>query len=164
MKTFCRLLVGALASLVVLPVGGLDLGNHHSVHSVRADRAVTLGTHQGYGLAYDDLASDFLLAAKGATQAIQTTERGLAHVLARHTVGGVETAGKSIFSAGEDIAGLIKQAESVAGAQQAGGNFARIVDAGRAIGIDRATGQATSTYTVITDAAGNLITAFPGVP
>jgi hypothetical protein len=83
MKTSGRLLVGALASLVVLPValagtsldaetrvGGLDLGNHHSVHSVRADRAVTLGTHQGYGLAYDDLASDFLLAARGAARAV----------------------------------------------------------------------------------------------
>jgi hypothetical protein len=39
-----------------------------------------------------------------------------------------------------------------------------VANAGRQIGVDRATGQATSTYTVITNAAGELITMFPGVP
>jgi hypothetical protein len=48
--------------------------------------------------------------------------------------------------------------------QQAGGNFQRVVEAGRIIGIDRATGQPTSIYTVITNAADDLITTFPGVP
>jgi len=158
--------VPALASASTGPyaetrVRGLDLGNRYSVG---AFGSVTLGAHQGYALAYDDLASGSLLAARGATQAIRATDNGVAHVLARHTVGGTQTAGKSVFSAGEDVVGLIRQAEQVAPLQQAGGNFQRIVDAGRAIGVDRATGQATSTYTVITDAAGNLITAFPGVP
>lgn len=61
--------------------------------------------------------------------------------------------------------GLIRQAESVPAVQQAGRTtFQRVVDAGRTIGVDRATGQPTSTYTVITDAAGKLITAFPGKP
>jgi len=36
--------------------------------------------------------------------------------------------------------------------------------AGHAIGIDRATGQHTSIYTIITTTVGNLVTAFPAVP
>jgi hypothetical protein len=46
-------------------VRGLELGN---TYSIGAARAVALGTHQGYGLAYDDLASGFLLAARGAVR------------------------------------------------------------------------------------------------
>jgi hypothetical protein len=59
---------------------------------------------------------------------------------------------------------LIRSASMAQSVQQASGYFERIIDAGRTIGIDRATGQPTSTYTVITDAADNLITAFPGRP
>jgi hypothetical protein len=88
----------------------------------------------------------------------------LQHVLDRHVPGGPLSAGKSLFGAGEDLSALICKAEGLAPVPQAGGNFARIVNAGRIIGIDRATGQPTSIYTVITNAAGDLITAFPGVP
>ena len=61
------LLVPALALASTVPyaetrVGGLDLGNPYST---RATRALTPGTHQGYALAYADLASGFLLAARG---------------------------------------------------------------------------------------------------
>lgn len=98
-------------------------------------------------------------------EAINMTSRGLAHVLERHAAGGAKTAAKSIFNAGEDIAGLIGQAGKSAPVQQAGRQtFQRVVDAGRIIGVDRSTGQATSIYTVITNAAGDLITAFPGKP
>ncbi len=99
-----------------------------------------------------------------ASQIIRITEAGLKHVLETHAVGGAETLGKSIFHAGEDIPALIKSAESVAPVKQAGGNLERIVEAGRTIGTDRATGQATSTYTVITRPSGDLVTAFPGRP
>jgi len=44
-------------------VRGFDLGNPASA---RVARSVTLGTHQGYSLAYDDFASGSLLAARGA--------------------------------------------------------------------------------------------------
>jgi hypothetical protein len=71
---------------------------------------------------------------------------------------------KSIFNAGENIQGLIKAAEGTAPVRQATGNFERVVDAGRPIGIDRATGAPTSTYTVITKPNGDLISAFPGKP
>jgi hypothetical protein len=63
------LLVPGLASASIdvgleTRVRGLDLGN---AHSIGAPRPVTLGTHQGYGLAYDDIASGSLLAARGAS-------------------------------------------------------------------------------------------------
>ena len=48
--------------------------------------------------------------------------------------------------------------------EQANGNFSRIVDAGREIGIDRLTGQPTSIYTIITNIRSELVTAFPGMP
>jgi hypothetical protein len=47
---------------------------------------------------------------------------------------------------------------------QRGGNFERVVDAGRTIGVDRASGQPTSIYTIITNAADELVTMFPGRP
>jgi hypothetical protein len=100
-----------------------------------------------------------------ASKAINITKAGLEHVLERHAVvGGVKTLGKSLFHAGEDVQGLIKAGESVAPVRQAGGNLERVVDAGRTIGTDRATGGATSTYTVITRPNGDLVTAFPGRP
>jgi len=72
--------------------------------------------------------------------------------------------GKSIFNAGEDVEVLINAAESASPMRQAGGNFERVVDAGRTIGTDRHTGAPTSIYTVITRPNGNLVTAFPGKP
>ncbi|MBI4510547.1 MAG: hypothetical protein HY698_13015 [Deltaproteobacteria bacterium] len=94
---------------------------------------------------------------RGAGQPINVGERGLGHVLARHFPGGAQTAGKSLFSAGETVPGLVRGAEGVAPVLQRGGNFQRVVEAGRAIGVNRATGLPTTTYIVITDAAGNLI-------
>lgn len=96
---------------------------------------------------------------------IRITQEGLEHIAERHMVGGAGAlAKKSIFNAGEDVAGLIKAAEGTAPTKMAGGDFARVVDAGRPVGIDRATGAPTSMYTVITDSAGNLKNAFPGRP
>ena len=43
-------------------------------------------------------------------------------------------------------------------------SFSELLTPGRIIGIDRATGLPTSIYTIITDAAGNVITMFPGRP
>lgn len=79
-------------------------------------------------------------------------------------VRGAETAGRSVFNEGEDVLGLILNASGQAAREQAGGNFVRIMDAGRNIGVDRATDEATSIYTVITNNADELITAFPGRP
>jgi hypothetical protein len=93
---------------------------------------------------------------------IEITDEGLDHVLERHTG---DVAGKSTFSDENEVASLIRQAESVPPVPQAfGSNFQRVVDAGKIIGVDRLTGLPTSIYTVITAAAGKLITAFPGLP
>jgi hypothetical protein len=96
-----------------------------------------------------------------APREIKVTWKGLLHVIQRHSGG---MAGKSFFGDSAAVTGLVKAAEAVAPAAQAGGNFVRIVDAGRTIGTDVTTGQATSIYTVITNKAGELVTAFPGRP
>ncbi len=106
-----------------------------------------------------------LLVTGGEGNAIEITERALTHVVDEHTVGGALTASNSIFHAGEDVVGLVRAAEGTAAkAQSFGRNFERVVDAGRSIGIDRASGLPTSTYTVITNKLNQLITAFPGTP
>ena len=79
-------------------------------------------------------------------------------------VGGALTAGKSVFNAAEDVTALVRAAEDVSAVRQAGGNFQRIVEAGRIIGIDYATGAGTSIYSVITGQGNRLITMFPGIP
>ena len=103
-------------------------------------------------------------ATLSRTEAIDITAAGLRHTIRRHTVGGLESAGKSVFSDPGGVAGLIRGAGSVAPVPQPKGYFARIVDARQLIGINRVTGLPTSQYTVITDSAGRLITAYPGVP
>jgi RHS repeat-associated protein len=99
--------------------------------------------------------------ASTAPREIRVTWKGLLHVIQRHTG---DMAGKSFFGDSAAVTGLVKAAEAVAPTPQAGGNFIRIVDAGRTIGTDVTTGQATSVYTVVTDKAGELVTAFPGRP
>ena len=98
---------------------------------------------------------------------ISIAEKGLLHTLERHTINGLaKWARKSKFlvSSEDAIKDLVQKAAQLPGIRQANGNFQRIVDAGKDIGIDMATKKSTSIYTVITDASNNLITAFPGVP
>ncbi len=102
--------------------------------------------------------------SEASLQAIEITRGALQHITDRHTVGGAKTAGKSVFSAGEDIVALISDAQLLTPVAQSRGNCKRIFDAGRTIGTDRATGRQTSTYTVITTQSGKLVTAFPGLP
>ncbi len=123
---------------------------------------LTLGA--GASAVQSALSASAISRAIGASEAITIGEAASVHVLARHFAGGAQTAGKSLFSAGETVSGLVRFAQNITPVLQQGGNFQRIVDAGRTIGIDRATGLPTSTYTVITGASGNLITMFPGVP
>jgi hypothetical protein len=109
----------------------------------------------GIGAVVDDFAEE---ATAGE---INVLNDGLKHVVAGH---GLAVAGKSTFNAGENLVTLIKAAESVEPTLQSNGNLQFIVDAGRAIGTDRNTGLPTTIYTVITDTARNLVTAFPGLP
>lgn len=95
---------------------------------------------------------------------INITEDGLNHVFDRHLADGSLSAGKSLFNDNVTITRLIADADAVLPGVQGNGNLAYVVDAGRAIGVDRVTGQATSIYTVITKPGGDLVTAFPGTP
>jgi RHS repeat-associated protein len=96
-----------------------------------------------------------------APRQIKVTWKGLLHVLGLHT-GGV--ANKSFFGDAAAVTGLVRAAESATANPSFGGKFVRTVDAGRVIGTDITTGQPTSIYTVVTDAKGELVTAFPGNP
>jgi hypothetical protein len=96
---------------------------------------------------------------------INITDDGLAHVFDRHLADGSLSAGKSLFYDNVTLTRLIADAgDAVVPITQRNGNLAYVVDAGRNIGVDRATGLPTSTYTVITKPSGDLVTAFPGSP
>jgi hypothetical protein len=95
---------------------------------------------------------------------IEIDEEAFGHVRDRHTPGGIDSAGKGVFSGGEDLESLIRQAENVPGEVQRNGNVQRIVNAGREIGIDKDSRLPTRMYTVITDANNRLVTMFPGLP
>lgn len=102
--------------------------------------------------------------ATSTLQRIEITKSALQHISDRHTVGGAMNAGKSVFDAREDAGALIRNAQLLTPTRQESGNCQRVFDAGRNIGVDRASGRQTSAYTVITTESGKLVTAFPGLP
>jgi hypothetical protein len=95
---------------------------------------------------------------------INITPRGLQHAIDRHTMGGAQNVNASTFNQGESLPALVQAAQGQAATAQTNGRFATIVNAGRTVGIDSATGGPTSIYTVVTTAVGDLVTIFPGVP
>jgi hypothetical protein len=116
----------------------------------------------GAGRALADAVESQPAASK--LQRIELNDSALRHILDRHTSGGTMTAGKSVFNSNENLVALIRNAQLLAPVPQSAGNCQRVFEAGRAIGIDRATGKPTSTYSVITTQSGKLVTAFPGLP
>lgn len=107
----------------------------------------------------------FFVGPEGeAGGAINITEKGLAHIAQRHMVAGAKAAGKSVFNAGTDVKALVQAAGSTPVTTNAVGNLERVVQASTTVGTDRATGAATSVYTVVTKPNGDLVTAFPGRP
>ena len=71
----------------------------------------------------------------------------------------------SKFNKGEDILKLVMKSSGADTVKQTvGRNYQRIIDAGKNIGKDRATGNQTSVYTVILDKMNKVITSFPGTP
>jgi hypothetical protein len=96
---------------------------------------------------------------------IRITPQGLQHVVERHTLPGLpQFANKSKFNAGEDVAALIRSGTQQPMTRQPNGRYARTFDVGRIIGYDRNAGRQTSIMTIITEADGRLVTAFPGAP
>lgn len=95
------------------------------------------------------------------SQPIEITPSAVRHIMDRHTSGGASSAGKSVFSG--EWRSLVNDAIFYVPVES-GGNMQRVIDAGHPIGIYRATGKPTNTYTVITTPSGKLVTAFPGLP
>lgn len=92
---------------------------------------------------------------------IEITSSGWEHVMSRHTAGGAQNAGKSIFSQGVDIRALIKDAETVVPVRESNGYYSRERDAGSKVGYDGRSGKPTNVYRVITTQSGQLVTAYP---
>lgn len=97
-------------------------------------------------------------------EGINVTEEGFTHVMKRHYLEGFFPK-KSKFTMGvREIVGLIKNSAQVPKRILTNsGNFERVIDAGRVVGIDGFTQQPTTMMTIITNAAGDLQSAFPGV-
>jgi RHS repeat-associated protein len=102
-------------------------------------------------------------AQKMLNPTINITSKGINHVIDGHTIGGINSAGKSIFNSNIDISALIKSGTQQAMKLQSNGNYQRVYDAGKKIGIDQS-GKQTSWITIITNKAGELITSHPGTP
>ncbi len=110
------------------------------------------------------LTAEFVFAAvPGGRQGITIGRKAVSHIVRKH---GAQSLARnsSKFGRGVNIEKLVQAAEDVTPTVAANGNLVRVVDAGSEIGVDRATGQATSVYTVVTDPNGKLITAHPGGP
>jgi RHS repeat-associated protein len=114
-----------------------------------------------------------LLGGGPELKGIKITADAFAHVLERHTIYGAgaialnrATRGiGSLFANPEEVANLIRAAESFPTRPgKYPGTVERIGQADHIIGWDRATRAPTSTYTVVTRANGELITAHPGLP
>jgi hypothetical protein len=75
--------------------------------------------------------------------------------------GGSRLGGRSQFFDQETVEGLVDGARGVQ-PRLVGNNYAREVNAGVPVGVDRTTGLPTDFYTVVTNSNGHLVTAYPG--
>jgi len=89
---------------------------------------------------------------------------GLEHVMARHTAGGIErdaTAG--VFDNRVDLAGLARGSAGQVGTRSAAtGNIEYVVTARGIVGVTGTNRLPTSTYTIVRNSYGELVTMFPG--
>ncbi|MFI5346492.1 MAG: hypothetical protein ACHQ51_08970 [Elusimicrobiota bacterium] len=107
------------------------------------------------------LACVVLLAAAPAVR-LHLGARARKHILSEHFPGGGRTNGKSVFNGSEDLDELIKRAEGVAPKRERNGRDKRVVRAGRAVGVNDRTGKPETTYVVIAEPDGEVVTAYPG--
>lgn len=90
--------------------------------------------------------------------------KALEHIRKGHLKGWPTRLPKSLFFPNTDMNELINRAAKVPRSLQRGGNYERIVEGSRYIGIDRRTLEPTATYTVITTPKDKIVTMFPGKP
>jgi len=100
-------------------------------------------------------------SATSSLQRIEITSSAWQHVTNRHTPGGTQNAGASIFNPGVDIRALIKDAELITPVLESNGYVGREFDAGRIIGYEGS--KQTTKYRVIATQSGKLVTAYPVV-
>jgi len=105
------------------------------------------------------------IAGHVINEEITITEEGFMHVMQRHYPRSGMFLNKSKFTlSAREIVNLIKNSAQAPKLLQRGGNYVRIVNAGRIVGIDATTGHSTMMFSIITNKEGKLITAFPGLP
>lgn len=97
----------------------------------------------------------------------QAEGAGWRHAVHEHYSG---KAGKSQFTIPQDELRTLLQSKEVVSMpvsnvleSAVGPRYVRVIDLGRPVGIDKFTKQPTSTFTVLTDRYGNLVTVSPGV-
>lgn len=128
---------------------------------------------QATPVVFDDLLSGSLVQLKYLSRnlkprffpaKIQIHPKALAHIEARHIAPWPEKFPTSLFFPDVDLNRLLVKATKIPRRLQNGGNYERILEASRLIGIDRRSGSPTEIYTVITSPQEKLITIFPGKP
>lgn len=89
----------------------------------------------------------------------------LQHIQDRHLRGGAQWDNNtSYFNNADELESLVTDAADWTPIIQSNGNLATVVDAGRPIGWDAATGAQTNLYTVIIKPGEGVWTAHPGLP
>jgi hypothetical protein len=86
----------------------------------------------------------------------------VSHAADRHLWSGTNTAGKSAFFDGTDLADLAGETAGRVGYAQPNGNIRYVMRGDGLVGVDRTTGLPTDVYTVIRKSDGLLVTLFPG--
>ncbi len=110
-----------------------------------------------------------LIGNGGRNMVVKITVKSLTHVVENHSANQLAkwVGRKSYFYAEENISALIRESDAWVERASTYGKelrYERIVDAGRIIGWDVKTGLPTTVYTVVRNAAGELVTAHPGLP
>ena len=103
-----------------------------------------------------------LLLAAGPVVKLHLGARARKHILSEHFPGGGRTNGKSVFNGSEDLDALIKSAETATPRRERNGRDKRVVKADHAVGTNDRTGKAETTYVVIAEPDGEIVTAYPG--
>ena len=157
--------LAAGVSLITTLVNGHD---YYGVPQDNGQAVVNLAATLPIGRVGEGLVIAEGAIAEGVTalnESINVTAEGFEHVMQRHYPRSGMFLSKSKFNlSAREIVALIRRSAQSPKILQRGGNYARIVDAGKVIGVDATTGQGTSIFTIITNKAGDLITSFPGLP
>ena len=143
-------------------LGGIDWGRLYSQFDAILNALTFIIPGGRFGRALDSGRAAGI-AARIEVGSAKSLERLTIHIAERHTVGGAESIGTSLFNKGTslgDIARYIKLTLANAKPQMQGTSAVYEYDLGHIIGTD-SNGNATSMLRVVGDGHGNLLTAYP---